>query len=162
MTSAARGNLRPIVLSAAAGLAIGAAVFAFSRSGDEPAARGSGASLLPSSLPSSSAGATTGLPPESAAEPGGRYYAVFVAVAQDARDEQLAAAQQRAKALGYQGGIGELGCTAGAREQLGLPADSPYTAYSVFFDSKDDADRFVDAYGARVVGIARITAGCLD
>ena len=162
MTSPARGNLRPIVLSAVAGLAIGAAVFAFSRGGDEPAARGSGASLLPSALPSSSTGATTGLPPESAAEQGGRYYAVFAAVAQDARDAQLVTAQQRAKALGYQGGIGELGCTAGAREQLGLPADGAYTAYSVFFDSKQRAERFVEAYGARVVGIAHITAGCLD
>jgi hypothetical protein len=162
MTPSARGNLRPILLSAVAGLAIGAAVFAFSRGDDATTARGSGAPLLPSALPSAGASATTGLPPESAAEQGGRYYAVFLAVAADANDEKVAAAQRRAKALGYEGGIGELGCTAGAREQLKLPQDGTYTAYSIFFDSKERAERFVQAYGDPVVGIARITAGCLD
>jgi hypothetical protein len=161
MTSAARENLRPIVLSAVAGLAIGVAVFAFSRGDDHPVARGSGQSLLPSALPSVSTGPTTGLPPESAAEQGGHYYAVFLAVAEDANDEQIIAAQRRAKALGYQGGSGEIGCTAGAREQLRLP-DGTFTAFSVFFDSRERAERFEQAYGARVVGIARITAGCLD
>src|SRR6059036_2093506 len=130
MTAGARGGLRPIVLSAVAGLAIGVAVFAFSRGGSTPTAHGSGASLLPSALPSASAGATAGsssLPPESVAEQDGRYYAVFVAVAQVANDPQIVTAQQRAKALGYQGGIAELGCTAGAREQLGLPERGTYT-----------------------------------
>src|SRR6476660_9483255 len=102
MTSAARTNLRPIVLSAIVGLAIGVAVFACSRGGNEPAVHGSGQPLLPSALPSISVGPTTGLPPESAAEQGGRYYAVFLAVAENADDPQILAAQRRAKALGYQ------------------------------------------------------------
>ena len=162
MTSAARANLRPILLSAAAGLAIGAAIFAFSRGGDPQTARGTGAPLLPSALPSTSARATTSLPPESAAEQGGHYFAVFLAVAADANDPRIETAQRRAKALGYQGGSGELSCTQGAREQLKLSQDPAYTAYSIFFDSRERADRFVQAYGAPVVGIARITAGCLD
>jgi hypothetical protein len=52
-------------------------------------------------------------------------------------------------------------CTAGAREQLKVPADVT-TAYSIFFDSKQRADLFVAAYDAPVVGIALISAGCLD
>ena len=161
MTSPGRANLRPILLSAFAGLVIGAAVFAFSRGGDPQTARGTGAPLLPSALPSTSAVATTALPPESAAEQGGRYFAVFLAVAADANDPRVLTAQRKAKALGYEGGIGELSCTTGAREQLKLPDDTS-TAYSIFFDSRDRADRFVRAYGYPVVGIARITAGCLD
>ena len=161
MTSPVRANLRPILLSALAGLVIGVVVFLLSRGGDPQTARGTGAPLLPAALPSASAGATTSLPPESAAEQGGRYFEVFVAVAADANDPRILAAQRKAKALGYEGGIGELSCTAGAREQLKLPDDTS-TAYSIFFDSRDRAERFVQAYGAPVVGIAQITAGCLD
>ena len=160
-TPAGRSNTRAILAAALAGLAIGALVFFLSR-GDEPAAnRGSGAPLVPSGVPTSQPSASPGLPPESAAEPGGRYYAVFLAVATDARDPKLEAAQNRAQQLGYAGGIGDLGCTAGAREQLKLP-DGTYTAYSIFFDSKERAALFVQAYDAPVVGTALISAGCLD
>jgi hypothetical protein len=159
---APRSNTRAIVLAAVAGLAIGVVVLLLSRGGDADRAHGSGAPLLPSALPSGQAAPTTSLPPESAAEQGGRYYAVFIAVARDANDPRLSDAQRRAKELGYEGGIGEIGCTGGAREQLNLPKDGTYTAYSVFFDSQERAKRFAAAYGEPVVGVALITAGCLD
>ena len=158
---ARRSNTRAVLAAALVGLAIGALVFFLSR-GDDPAAnRGSGAPLVPTGVPTAQPPVSPGLPPESAAEPGGRYYAVFLAVASDARDPKLEQAQNRAQGLGYAGGIGDLGCTAGAREQLKLP-DGTYTAYSIFFDSQQRADLFVKAYGAPVVGTALISAGCLD
>jgi hypothetical protein len=158
---ARRSNTRAVLAAALAGLAIGALVFFLSRGDDAGGNRGAGAPLVPSSLPSTQPSASPGLPPESAAEPGGRYYAVFLAVAADAHDPKLDEAQNRARELGYAGGIGELGCTAGAREQLKVPADAT-TAYSIFFDSQQRADLFVRAYGAPVVGTALISAGCLD
>ena len=156
-----RSSWRGVALAAVAGLAIGGGAFALTRGGDGDA-QGRGAPLLPSALPSAGPVRTTNLPPEAAAKQGGRYVAVFLVVAGTADDRRLTQAQQRAQQMGYQGGIGELGCTAGAQEQLGLPADEPLTAYSIFFTSKSDADRFVTAYGAPVAGIASISAGCLD
>jgi hypothetical protein len=101
------------------------------------------------------------LPPEAAATQGGKYYAVFLAVAGDANDPSLADAQSRAKALGYQGGVGELNCTPGARTALNLE-NGNYTAYSIFFMTAEQAQTFVNAYSAHIVGTAYVTAGCLD
>jgi hypothetical protein len=101
------------------------------------------------------------LPPEAGATQGGKYYAVFLAVAGDANDPSLAAAQNRAKALGYEGGVGDLNCTPGARSALHLDSGD-YTAYSIFFTTAEQAKSFVNAYPAQVVGTAYVTAGCLD
>jgi hypothetical protein len=161
-------NLRALVVAAAAGLALGALGYAVTRGNDtppSPSTPSSAAPLLPSALPTVTAPAPRAsgtLPPEAAAETGGSYYAAFLAVAQDAGDPALTAAQQRAQALGYLGGVGDIDCTPGARAQLRLPARGTYTAYSVFFASQQRAREFVSAYGGHVVGIARITASCLD
>jgi hypothetical protein len=152
-----RGSLRAVALAAVLGLGIGAGAFALSRDGGSTPR--SEAPPLPTVAPS---GPVSSLPPESAAEPNGRYTAVFLAVAQDANDAEVLRAQRRAKQLGYTGGIGDIDCTLGARSQLGLPAAGTYTAYSVFFDDAALARRFVAAYGSGVVGTAQITAGCLD
>lgn len=114
----------------------------------------------PGARPSVSPSGT--LPPEAAAVQGARYYAVFLAVAPTATDDRLARARSRAKALGYEGGEGEIACTTGAREQLGLAATGDYFAYSIFFATKAQADRVAAAYGKGVVGIAHVTGGCLD
>lgn len=114
----------------------------------------------PAAAPSSSP--IGSLPPEAAATQGGRYYALFLAVARTATDDSIAAARTRAKALGYDGGDGEIGCTPGAREQLRLSPTVNYFAYSVFFATKQQATQVARAYGKGVVGIARVTAGCLD
>ena len=114
----------------------------------------------PSQAPSTSPSGT--LPREAAAVQGGRYYAVFLAVASAASDDRLATARVRAKALGYEGGDGDIGCTPGAREQLRLPAMGSYVAFSVLFETRAQAQRLAAAYGSGVVGIAHVTAGCLD
>jgi hypothetical protein len=155
-------NLRAVVLAAVAGLVIGGGAFALSRGGGDGGAvapSAPAASLLPSSLGTQPA---SSLPPESVAEQGGKYYAVFLALAREEGAEALSRAHAQAARLGYNGGVGDIECTAGARTQLRLPATGTYTAYSVFFDSRERADRFVQAYGQKVIGTAYITAGCLD
>ena len=102
------------------------------------------------------------LPSEAAAKPGGTYYAVFLALARDAKDRSLAEAQDRARALGYQGGVGDLNCTPGARAALRLSGSGDYTAYSIFFETAERAKLFVDSYSGKVLGTAYVTAGCLD
>ena len=156
-------NLRAVLVAAVAGLVIGGGAYAVTRGGDNPPAATPAptvaASLLPTSLGTQSAST---LPPESVAEQGRKYYAVFLAVAREEGAESLSRAQSLAGRLGYNGGVGDVECTAGAREQLRLPTTGTYTAYSVFFDSRERADRFAAAFGPKIVGIAYITAGCLD
>ncbi|MCA1710505.1 MAG: hypothetical protein LC789_02240 [Actinobacteria bacterium] len=151
-------NLRTVLFAAVLGLALGGGAFALSRGGADSTPR-SEAAVLPTVAAS---GSPSTLPPESAAEPNGRYYAVFLAVARDANDPDVVRAQRRATELGYNGGLGDIDCTAGARSRLGLPAAGTYTAFSVFFDTAELAGRFARAYGTGVVGTAQITAGCLD
>jgi hypothetical protein len=102
------------------------------------------------------------LPPEAAATQGGKYYAVFLAVATDVKDPSLTEAQDRARALGYEGGVGDVNCTPGARTALNLSDSGDFTAYSIFFATAQQAQDFVNAYGGHLVGTAFITAGCLD
>ena len=127
---------------------------------------GSHATTSPPDLTSSSTAQPTAspsgsLPPEAAAAQGGKYYGVFLAVAVDARDGRLGDAQARAHKLGYEGGVADIGCTPGAREQLHLRPGA-YTAFSVLFATKEQAAQFASAYGDGVVGTAYVTAGCLD
>jgi hypothetical protein len=127
--------------------------------GDNAAAPSPGRSTgteKPTARPSGS------LPPEAAAKQGGKYYAVFLAVAGDAKDPALAEAQQRAAAIGYQGGVGDVNCTPGARTALNLSNSGDYTAYSIFFATAEQAQSFVNGYSGKIVGTAYVTAGCLD
>src|SRR3954468_23361915 len=104
---------------------------------------GCGGSLAPSVSTPSKAASTEkptarpsgSLPPEAAAKQGGKYYAVFLAVAGDANDQALADAQEQAKAIGYQGGVGDVNCTPGARTALNLSNSGDFTAFSIFFDT---------------------------
>lgn len=114
----------------------------------------------PSAAPTTSPSGS--LPPEAAAVQGGKYYAVFLAVVKGATNDSIATARQRAKALGYEGGDGDIECTPGAREQLHLSASGSYIAFSVFFATKAQAQQFATAYGKGVVGVAYVTGGCLD
>jgi hypothetical protein len=112
--------------------------------------------VAPTAQPSGS------LPPEAAAKQGGKYFAIFLAVARDAHDPALATAQQEAKAVGYSGGVGDVSCTPGAREALNLAGTAHYTAFSIFFATSQQAQDFLNAYKGKVVGTAYVTAGCLD
>jgi hypothetical protein len=118
-------------------------------------ATGSFSTSAPTAHPSGS------LPPEAVAKPGAKYYAVFLAVATDAKDPALDRAQAKAKTLGYSGGVGDINCTPGARETLNLSGNS-YTAFSIFFATSSQAQDFVNGYPGTVVGTAYVTAGCLD
>jgi hypothetical protein len=118
-------------------------------------ATGSFSTAAPTAHPSGS------LPPEAAAKPGAKYYAVFLAVATDANDPALDRAEAKAKTLGYSGGVGDINCTPGARETLNLSGKS-YTAFSIFFATSSQAQDFVNGYPGTVVGTAYVTAGCLD
>jgi hypothetical protein len=102
------------------------------------------------------------LPPEAAAKQGGKYFAVFLAVAGDVKDPSLVDAQDRAAALGYQGGVGDVNCTPGARTALNLSDSGDFTAYSIFFATTQQAQDFVNGYSGHIVGTAYVTAGCLD
>jgi hypothetical protein len=126
-----------------------------------------GASPSPSNQASFTTAAPTArpsgsLPPEAPAKQGGKYYAVFLAVAGSVQDPALETAQAKAKQIGYAGGVGDINCTPGAREALNLTPSGDYTAYSIFFATAQQAQDFVNAYPGRVRGTAYITAGCLD
>jgi hypothetical protein len=147
----------PVLLLVVAGLASGCG--GSSSSGDaaaSPTPASSSGTERPTIRPSGS------LPPEAAATQGGKYYAVFLAVAADAKDPSLAAAQVAANALGYQGGVGDVNCTPGARTALNLKDNAHYTAYSIFFATNQQAQDFLNSYSGKVVGTAYVTAGCLD
>jgi hypothetical protein len=133
-----------------------------STSGAAPIVSGTPSELLASSTAAPTTSPSGSLPPEAPAVQGGKYYAVFLAVATDVHDAGLVSAQQRAKDLGYDGGVGDINCTPGAREQLHLNANGDYTAFSILFATSDQATAFVDAYSGPVVGTALVTAGCLD
>ena len=151
-----RSSVTPalVTLLACAAVATGCGGSSDDTAGASPSA--AAGSTQPTLRPSGS------LPPEAAAKQGGKYYAVFLAVAADANDKALADAQERAKELGYQGGVGDVNCTPGARTALDLQDTGDYTAYSIFFDTNQQAQAFLNAYSGPVVGTAYVTAGCLD
>ena len=129
--------------------------------GLSPAARNPGpaAARLASSFPRTP---DPGMPAEAEARQNGHFMAVFLALG-DGRDAgPIQAAQRRATALGYYGGVGGLGCTRGAAEALHTGAGTGLVAYSIFFDTADQAERFAAVYGAGVLGIVPIVATCID
>jgi hypothetical protein len=165
VTRTARRRLHGIVVP----LAVAAFTAAFvvgcggsSTNGAAPTVSGTPSELLASSTAEPTTSPSGSLPPEAPAVQGGKYYAVFLAVATDVHDEGLVSAQQKAKDFGYDGGVGDINCTPGAREQLHLNAKGDYTAFSILFATRDQAKAFVDAYSGPVVGTALVTAGCLD
>ena len=107
-------------------------------------------------------GATPVFPPQ-VQQPvhGGQYSAVYLAVARDGEDpSELDAAAASAEQVGYTPNRGL--CEDGAREALGLDPAIAYDAVSIFFDTPELAQQFVDAYEPGVVGTARVVALCLD
>ena len=122
----------------------------------EPVATTPSASPTPTPSPT--------FPPEAEAEQGGRYWAVFLSVERgsDATGPEISEALRAAEEVGYEAGAGDLGCTQGAAEALGLDPALPYVGVSIFFASAELAQQFVDAYEPGVVGTAEVTAYCLD
>jgi hypothetical protein len=101
-------------------------------------------------------------PPEAEATHGGRYWAVYLELSRgDTELAELQRAYQDVQRLGYGAGIGDL-CATGVHEAFGLDPDISYQAVSVYFDTRQQAQRFVALYEPGVVGIAHITAYCLD
>lgn len=114
------------------------------------------------SRPETTEDAPASWPAEAGAAQGGSYWAVFLAVAYDGAEQELQDALGSAHAVGYEAGIGDIGCTTGAREALGLDPGKSYEAVSIFFTTQADAQEFVDLYEPGVVGTALVTAGCMD
>ena len=115
------------------------------------------------------AGAETSRPapalPRAVSEPqqGSRYWAVFFAVSKDLEDPALDRAVAQLRSLGYPTpSRGEVDCLQGAREELRLPGLDPYYDVSLLFASREEARRFVAAYGKKVLGVAQVSAYCLD
>ena len=132
-----------------------------------PAATPAPSPISPSSSPTSTSPA---FPPAAAqVNQGDLVWAVYLAVSrlQDgvpvARAE-LDRAREAAEAVGYQGevGDGDVDCAQGAREALQLNPDIGYFTASILFATEADARQFITAYEPGVVGLAQITAFCLD
>ena len=108
---------------------------------------------------------STRLPLRSVTEPehGGRYWAVFVAVAPH-HDPELEQAKADLSAAGYETyGAGSLDCFQGAREALGLPAAAEhYGEVDVLFADRASAERFARQLGRPVAGFAQVRTFCLD
>lgn len=64
------------------------------------------------------------------------------------------------EARGGLAGVGELACDQGAAESLGRSPDE--VVVSAAFRTREDADRFVAAWGRAILGIAEFTASCRD
>lgn len=91
---------------------------------------------------------------------GGEVWGVYVAVV-DAFDSAAAAeATARIEDLGYQAGVGDVSCDAGAVEALGIPDQT--LVVSAYFVSEQDAQLFAETYGGDVLGIVDVTLRCLD
>lgn len=98
-------------------------------------------------------------------EHGGEYAGVFLAVARTPDDRRLEKANDQARAAGYDDdvlGIGDIGCSEGAREALGLDPDEDYYAAALYFADMATAKQFVDAFEPGVVGTAVVRTYCLD
>ncbi|GIG40570.1 hypothetical protein [Cellulomonas phragmiteti] len=92
---------------------------------------------------------------------GSTAWAVYVAVTPTYDDPALAEADARLTALGYtrlRGG--SLACDRGAAEALGRDPDE--AAMAMYFDTQEDAARFVELYGDGVVGTVQVTMYCRD
>jgi ABC-type transport system substrate-binding protein len=136
-------------------------------SATSPASPATGAPSTSPTSPTSptsrgSAEETRTWPPEARAVHGGQYWAVYLAVSRgDTEYDEVERAYRSAQAVGYEAGIGDI-CATGAHEALGLDPAVSYTASSIYFDTRAQAQQFVDMYEPGVVGTAHITAYCLD
>ena len=105
--------------------------------------------------------------PKALGEPaqGDRVWAVYLAVAHSSTDPLIDQALQAAASVGYTGITGDVACDQGALAALGLDEHDFWSAASLYFATKADADDFVASYqaeGSKVVGSAKINLGCLD
>jgi hypothetical protein len=92
--------------------------------------------------------------------PGGRYWAVYVAVGRPS-DPELDDAVDRTTARGVPvGGFGALSCDRGAAESLGVPED--WFGVSVYFEERAEALRFDDTVRPPAAGVARVRTRCAE
>jgi len=128
----------------------------------QAAAEANAASDAPAPTPTAETAAAT-WPQEAAATHGGTAWAVFLEVVRgDGEQDALQAAVDSLRSVGYTGGVGDVDCSAGAREALGLDPALTYTAVDVLFATAEEAQQFVDLYEPGVVGTVQVTTYCLD
>ncbi len=102
-------------------------------------------------------------PDEAVAQHGGRYWSVVLAVGGPADDPAvLQGTYATLQAHGYSGGIGSIGCSDGATAALGLDPATVDTVVDVYFGTEEEARRFAALYEPGVLGVAPVTAYCLD
>ena len=99
--------------------------------------------------------------PEAKLEQGGKVWGVYLAVSRGEIDAKVDAARADVERLGYHPSSGQIGCDQGAAEGLGLPSED-YSMAAVYFETRELAQQFVDAYEPGVVGIALVTVFCAD
>ena len=98
---------------------------------------------------------------------GGSAWAVYLAVATDISDPEIAAAISLLEDLGYVAGwgSGDLACDQGGAQAVGVDPSDNYAVVGAYFDTALDAARFVvalDARGHSVLGIGLVQTYCLD
>lgn len=96
---------------------------------------------------------------------GDTVWAVYLAVGHSSGDRHIAAAVRQAAGVNYQAVVGDLACDHGGTEALRLDEYDYWTAATVYFASRSDAQAFEASYRARVarpLGVAKIGLGCLD
>lgn len=118
--------------------------------------------------PGTASPAAPELPTQAPAEHGGTAVAVYLAVTDQGFDSPpVQQAQVAASELGYEAGVGGLGCDRGAAEALGRETDSGQTwaAVALYFATLEEAEVVRDAAeraGHAVAGVAEVTTYCLD
>jgi hypothetical protein len=91
-------------------------------------------------------------------------FGVYLAVERSRSAPELAQAKEELRNVGYRVDEGLLGidCDRGAREALGLAPGVDYVAVAVYFQTRQEAQQFVDAFAPGVVGTAQVTILCKD
>ena len=130
-----------------------------------------GPSATETPVPTTSTPPTTTLAPlpPTQEEPvhGGSAWAVYLAVATDISDPEIADAIALLEDLGYVAGwgSGDLACDQGGAQTVGVDPSDNYAVVGAYFDTALDAARFVvalDARGHSVLGIGLVQTYCLD
>lgn len=105
--------------------------------------------------------------PKALGEPaqGDPVWAVYLALAHSSSDADIDRALQAAASVGYAAVTGDVACDQGALVALGLDEHDFWSAASLYFATRQDADDFVASYraeGQKIVGSAEVNLGCLD
>lgn len=92
---------------------------------------------------------------------GGDAWAAVLATHESEDAWQLGHAVAVAGQMGYRTSVTSVDCDEGARQALGLPADSSHRYVAVYFESRQDADAFAQASSLAVVATIPVRTYCI-